>query len=126
MSVEERNVRILAWPDEAATLEHHFKMEEPCPVRIIFEKEPAHVVVHQPPEEQWDVNMDMNVAVKDVVPVCIKLCEPICARSDYTVKISIFQNPFATIQLNGQTVLFNCHEGKDVVATVRELKTSSR
>ena len=47
--------------------------------------------------------MNMNVTAKEPIPVCIKLCEPICARSDYTIGINIFDNPFASITVRGLT-----------------------
>lgn len=47
---------------------------------------------------------------KEPLPVCIKVCEPICAQSDYTVGITIFDRPVASITLQGLTRIFNCAE----------------
>jgi hypothetical protein len=111
MSEQQENlVSIVAWPEDTAKLEHHFKLEKPCPVSIFIEKQPLNVEIHSSSEEPLNVNMDMNVIVKEVFPVCIKLCEPICARSEYTIGIDIFDKPFAGITIRGQTTLFNCQD----------------
>jgi hypothetical protein len=58
-----------------------------------------------------NVAMDSAVTVKSEVPLCIRLCEPICAKSDYSIGITIFDRPVATISISGITRLFNC-DGK--------------
>ena len=112
MSDEERNIIIKVWPDLDASLKHSFETDEPCPVSIYFEKQPAHVFIHQPDEEEFKVDMNMNVIFKEEVPFCIKLCEPICARSDYFIGLEIFDKPFASFKIRGQTTIFNCKEEK--------------
>ncbi len=62
------------------------------------------------PKEPAKLEMAMNLSARETVPVCIKLCEPICAKSDYTIGITIFDKPVATITLSGLTRLFNCPE----------------
>jgi hypothetical protein len=57
-----------------------------------------------------NVTLDSNLTVRGQVPVCIRLCEPICARSEYTVGITIFDRPVATISVSGETRLLNCDE----------------
>lgn len=52
----------------------------------------------------------ISVAVREPIPVCIKLCEPICARSEYTIGIDIFDRPVAAITVKGLTKLFGCDE----------------
>jgi hypothetical protein len=54
------------------------------------------------------VNMNMSVQTREVIPVCIKMCEPVCARSEYTISISIFDHPVASITVKGQTAFLNC------------------
>lgn len=44
------------------------------------------------------------------IPVCIRLCEPICARSEYSIDITVFDRPVASITVAGQTRLFNCDD----------------
>jgi hypothetical protein len=95
MADQDRNVTIVAWPQKAAKLEHTFD-------------HPVTVVVQAPPKDPLNVNMNMNVAAREAFPVCIKLCEPICVRSEYTIGITIFDRPVATITVKGQTTLFNC------------------
>lgn len=62
------------------------------------------------PKEPASVNMSMDSALtlRSEVPLCIRLCEPICAKSDYSIGITIFDRPVATISISGITRLFNC------------------
>ncbi len=64
------------------------------------------------PKEPLSINssMDTTLSVRDQIPVCIRLCEPICAKSEYSIGITIFDRPVATITISGQTRLFNCDE----------------
>jgi len=110
MADDESKVTIVAWPKEAAVLEHHFPSEKPCPVSISFTETPARVIVSTDPQQPVAVDMDMKVTASEPIPLCIKLCEPICARSDYTIGISIFDNPFASINIRGMTKIENCGE----------------
>ena len=114
MSEEKNYVHIVSWPEKAAKLEHNFNSEKPCPVSILIEKEPLNVEIRSLPEQPLNVNMNMNVAAKEVIPVCVKLCEPICAKSEYTIGIDIFDKPVAGITIKGLTRLFNCHEEYDI------------
>lgn len=123
---EESSVRIVSWPEEAARLEHRFDPDEPCPVAIHFTEAPAKVVVSTG-DDPIAVDMDMNVAVREPIPVCIKVCEPICARSAYTIGITIFDQPFAEIGVRGETRLFNCDDekpGRRVCADFKEFKSN--
>ena len=51
-----------------------------------------------------------EMVVRDVVPVCIKLCEPVCAEGVYEVNITVFDKPVSTIRITGTTRFFNCRE----------------
>ncbi|MBV6522807.1 MAG: hypothetical protein MNPFHGCM_02957 [Gemmatimonadaceae bacterium] len=64
------------------------------------------------PKEPATVNQatDSTIAVRGQVPICIRVCEPICARSEYAIGITIFDRPVATITVSGETRLFNCDE----------------
>lgn len=102
---EETTVRIVDWPDE--------------PARVAVATDPA-----------LPVNVDMNtrVTVREDIGVCLKICEPICAESDYRVGISIFNNPFASISVRGITRLFGCSDrGQPAETCVRfdELKEAT-
>jgi len=110
MAISQHEVDIKSWPDGPALLKHEFEGGTPCPVSITFEKEPANVVLSANPEQPLGVNMAMNLNVKETVPVCIKLCEPICADSSYTIGIVIFDRRVATITIKGRTSLSNCKE----------------
>ena len=110
MAIQEEVVKIVAWPEETAKLEHSFDLDKPCPVSISFEDKPANVFIQTTPRQPLHVDMAMNLVAKDTIPVCIKLCEPICAKSDYTIGITIFDRQVATITIRGLTRLFNCLE----------------
>jgi hypothetical protein len=110
MADEETKVTIVSWPKGKVALAHSFATEEPCPVSISFTERPARVIVSSDPKQPVAVDMDMKVSARSPIPVCIKLCEPICARSDYTIGINIFDNPFASINLRGLTKFGSCDE----------------
>ena len=46
--------------------------------------------------------------------LCMSVCEPICAQSDYTIAIEVFDKPVAVINLKGTTKFYNC---PDVIKT---------
>jgi hypothetical protein len=111
MAVEEERVSILAWPEkQPALLRHGFDADQPCPVTLAFAPTPAQVVVSSTVQDPVHVQMNMQVSARQPLPVCISLCEPICARSDYRIGIQIFNNPFATIDVRGTTRLSRCDE----------------
>jgi hypothetical protein len=51
---------------------------------------------------------EQTVSFRGEVPVCIRVCEPICARSDYTIGITVFDRPVASITVSGTTRIENC------------------
>ena len=51
-----------------------------------------------------------QIVVRDTVPVCIKLCEPVCAESDYQISLTIFDRPVGTFSVKGITRFFNCKD----------------
>jgi len=107
-------VNIVTWPERVARFEHFFNSEKPCPISIFIEKEPLNVNVSSSSEQPLSVNMNMDVKVKESIPVCFKLCEPICAKSEYTVSFDIFDKPFASLMIRGQTKLFSCQDEYDM------------
>ena len=108
--VEDRNITIASWPEEPASLEHRFDPNTPCPVSIRFTDTAARILVATDPKTPLDVNMNMAVSAREAVPICIKLCEPIYAESQYTISISIFDRPVVTLTLRGKTRLFSSRE----------------
>jgi hypothetical protein len=100
MPPDEQLVRIVEWPKERALLDHRFEADAP-----------AHVVVRSD-EQPFQVEMGMNLSARDVIPLCIKVCEPICAESNYTIAIDVFDRPVAAITIKGLTRLFNCGDEK--------------
>ena len=113
MATEERKVTIVAWPKEPALLEHRFT-DKPCRVSVSFEeKPPAHVVIETSKERPFFVDMDMKVTPTKTIPVCLKVCEPICIKSDYTIGVDIFDRPVANIKIRGLTRVYNCREEEE-------------
>ena len=45
---------------------------------------------------------------EQVAKLCISVCDPICAQSDYTIAIEVFDKPVATITVRGNTKFYNC------------------
>jgi len=114
MATEERKVTIVAWPKEPALLEHRFTSDKPCRVSVSFEeKPPAHVVIETSKDRPFFVDMDMKVTPTKTIPVCLKVCEPICIKSDYTIGVDIFDRPVANIKIRGLTRVYNCREEEE-------------
>lgn len=105
---EDQAVHIVGWPKERALLDHAFNPDAPCPVTLTFEDAPANVVVHT--QEPLSVDMRMALVAREEIPLCIRVCEPICAQSEYTVGIDIFDRPVAAITVRGMTKLFGCDD----------------
>ncbi len=125
MEEHKNHVHIVSWPKEPAKLEHQFKKDSPANVEIKFDKEPANVVIQNGPKNPMNVDMDMFLKVKEPVPVCISLCEPICAKSDYTVSLNFLDRHVGSISIKGMTKLFNCFENerpKPLCVDFREFK----
>ena len=108
---DDTNVRILEWPAGPALLRHGFESGgAPLPVAVQFAASPLNVTVAAPAGQPLVVAMGMNLAARQPLPVCIKLCEPICVDSDYTIGITLFDRPIVSITVKGRTRLFNCGE----------------
>ena len=107
---ENHDIKILQWPKQKALLEHYFILDKPCPVSIVFEEKPAYVKVGNDKEGSFDVDMNMKLTAVEDIPVCIKICEPICAVSDYTVGIELLGQPLASINVRGKTKLGPCDD----------------
>ncbi len=106
----DQDIRIQGWPKEAARLSHEFGGEKPCPVAIHFDDSMARVALETNSEDPIHIAMDMQLSARAPLPICIKVCEPICARSEYVIGIQIFDRPVATITVSGKTTFFNCNE----------------
>jgi len=107
---DDHDIRIVDWPDRPANLRHQFDPNSPTPVRVIFDESPARVLVSSPEGRPLDVDMAMRIGVRDMIPVCLKLCAALCAKSDYQIGITIFDRPVATISIRGLTRLYNCRD----------------
>jgi hypothetical protein len=62
------------------------------------------------PERPLPAEVAMDMRIKEPMAVCIKLCDPICVASEYTISIDIFDRPVGTITLRGRTTIYNCPE----------------
>ena len=51
-----------------------------------------------------------EMVIRDMVPLCIRLCEPVCAESEYQVSATILHRPVWTVTVKGITRFFNCKE----------------
>ena len=60
--------------------------------------------------EKPPLQADINLHSREPMAVCIKLCDPICVKSEYTIAIDVFDRPVSTITLRGKTTFYNCPE----------------
>jgi hypothetical protein len=81
----QQDVTIAAWPQDPLTITHRTS-----------------------PDETPSLDMNMTMRADRPVPVCFTLCEPICARSDYSIGLSIFDNPVVRIRVVGETRIQPC------------------
>jgi len=109
---DDSDIRITAWPEKPLPMQHSFDKDEPCPVSVRFEPTPVNVRV-QTAERPLSVDMNMALSAREPVPLCISICEPICAQSDYTISLDIFDQPVARVLVRGLTRIFNCREAPD-------------
>jgi|tagenome__1003787_1003787.scaffolds.fasta_scaffold20935338_2 hypothetical protein len=108
---EETDVRLLAWPAEPAQLQHRGSAEEPVELRVGFAPDsPAAVVLRTDPEGSLDVRMTMQVRAEEPVPLCIRVCEPICVTSEYRIAVDIFDRPVMSVTVRGTTRFAECDE----------------
>jgi hypothetical protein len=100
--MEVHEVHIKEWPKGQEALLSH-KVPEPIPVSMQNgQVDPFHV----------NMNMNMLLQRPDTLPICIKICEPICAESNYKIGINLLGQPFAEIVVKGITRLFGCSKDK--------------
>jgi hypothetical protein len=99
MATEERTVKITQWPEQQAQVTHSFNPAKP-----------ASVSISTVPQQPLQVDMAMAVSSREPVKLCVSVCEPICAHSEYTIGIDVFDRPVASITVRGTTRLFNCAE----------------
>jgi hypothetical protein len=97
--MEENKVHIVDWPqDQRLKMDHEFSSD-------------IGMHVSEWPKMPLDVNMFHNRG--ETIPICIKVCEPICAESSYKIGINLMGQPFAEIAIRGITKLFNCASEKE-------------
>jgi hypothetical protein len=115
---EEEDVRVLTWPADPAVLQHRGGGEEPVALRVAFEEAPpASVLVLTDDGRPLGVTMRLEVAARQPVPLCIDICEPLCATSDYRVGVTVFDQPFAEISVAGTTRIERCAARPEPVET---------
>lgn len=99
---EIKDVRITAAPDTPLRLRHGFDGKEPLPVALGFGDARLPVRLGSG-DRPLSVDMRALFAARRALPLCLSLCDAICADSDYRVEITIFDRPVMTIRLRGRT-----------------------
>jgi hypothetical protein len=110
---EDLDVRILAWPERPAILRHGGD-QEPVRLSIAMEPElPAQVELRT--DEPLDVRMRLELAAPRPVHLCVDICEPLCASSDYRVGMDLFDQPVAQLAVRGTTRVQRCADRPEPV-----------
>lgn len=102
---EDSNITISAWPAEPPRLAHGFEPGNDLPVRVGFAESQPLAVRLDTPAGPIPVDMRMLLSAPRAIPICLSLCEAICADSDYVVAITLFDRPIISIRLRGRTRL---------------------
>jgi hypothetical protein len=105
--VDNRDVRILTWPEGPATLWHAGEDEQPVRLRFAMDPEPPLGVALRT-DDPLDVRMRLDVAGREPVALCIDVGEPICATSDYRVGVDVFDQSVAAVAVRGTTRVERC------------------
>ena len=104
---DDRDIRLTALPAEPLAMRHGFDDAQTLPVRLGFAGEAPLGVRLGSGGQPFPVDMRMLVSARRAIPLCLSLCEAICAESDYTIGITLFDRPIITIRLRGRTRLFS-------------------
>ena len=97
--MEDQNVNIVRWPALETVFLKPVDINIPNPVGLnMFNK------------EEQPLYLNMNIKEGNTLPVCIKLCEPICAESNYKIGLSLMGQPFIEVVIQGITRIFNCRD----------------
>ena len=106
---EKQDIRIVSAPQTPVHLKHRFDAESPASAILSFGETPLPVRFGSG-ERPLSVDLRALFTARKALPLCLSLCETICADSDYRVEITIFDRPVMTIRLRGRTRLFSCED----------------
>jgi hypothetical protein len=82
---EENMVHIVDFPKEGNVRLEHYFTEKPIQISMLHNQ-------------------------GQTLPLCIKICDPICAESNYKIGINLLGQPFVEIVVKGVTRLFSCKD----------------
>jgi|WetSurMetagenome_2_1015567.scaffolds.fasta_scaffold11859_3 hypothetical protein len=96
------------WPNDVPQFQHEVDIKNipQVPVSVAFQATNALGVTLHGSSDPMNVNV--GIVQKQPIPVCIKLCEPICARSNYTIGLDLLCIPLFKVNVQGLTKLYNC------------------
>ena len=105
---EEKVVFIREVPDPI-NVNANVQVPDPVQVSMGFENQ-INVNVETSPNSPIHAAMDMRLSAKEPVPVCISICEPICAQSNYRIGVTLLGQVLAGITVQGETRIANCRD----------------
>ena len=101
---DDKSLRIVEWPSAALALAHTYAGDRPLPLAASFGTSPVSVRLSTAGGPPLSLSLSSLWAARGTIPLCLSLCESICATSDYTIGITLFDKPVATIRIQGRTV----------------------
>jgi hypothetical protein len=99
-------VKIVAVPDTPLRLSHQFAADPPLPVALRFGDTVLPVRLGTG-DRAIAVDMRAILSAGRALPLCLSLCDAICADSDYRIEITLFDRPVVTIRLRGRTRFYS-------------------
>ena len=104
---DQKDIRIVSVPQAPIPIKHRFDADSPASATLSFAGTPLPVRLGSG-DRPLAVDMRALLSARQALPLCLSLCEAICADSDYQVDITLFDRPVMTIRLRGRTRFFSC------------------
>jgi hypothetical protein len=105
-----KTIGVVEFPHGAAGATHTFDPALPAGVTIRFAPAPANFALANVAGAPLDATVSTSINAKGAFPLCIKLCEPICVDSDYTLTLTLLGRSIVSVTIRGRTQFYSCSD----------------